>query len=65
MLGVTVVVALRFMHDLGFTPAKDASPGSAARTVIRGSIDGGFRNKPVRWLMLAAPFTAGTEIYVF
>ena len=27
--------------------------------MIRGSIDGGFRNPPVRWLMLAAPFTAG------
>ena len=38
-------------------------PPSAA--VIRGSIDGGFRNRPVRWLMLAAPFTAGVGIYVF
>jgi MFS family permease len=65
MLGVTVVVALRFMHDLGFTPARGVSAGTAVRTVIRGSIDGGFRNRPVRWLMLAAPFTAGTGIYVF
>jgi MFS family permease len=65
MLGVTVVVALRFMHDLGFTPARGVSAGTAVRTVIRGSIDGGFRNRPVRWLMLAAPFTAGVGIYVF
>ncbi len=65
MLGVTVVVALRFMHDLGFTPARDVGPVTAVRTVIRGSIDGGFRNRPVRWLMLAAPFSAGTGIYVF
>ena len=41
------------------------SPLSAVRTVLRGSIDGGFRNPPVRWLMLAAPFTAGVGIYVF
>jgi MFS family permease len=37
----------------------------AVRNVIAGSIDGGFRNPPVRWLMLAAPFTAGTGIYIF
>jgi len=32
---------------------------------VRGSIDGGFRNPPVRWLMLAAPFSAGVGIYAF
>ena len=65
MLGVTLVVALRFMRDIGFTPDRDISPGKAVRNVLRGSIDGGFRNPPVRWLMLAAPFTAGAGIYVF
>jgi MFS family permease len=65
MLGVTLLVAFRFMHDMGFTPAKGVSAGTAVRTVIRGSIDGGFRNRPVRWLMLAAPFSAGAGIYVF
>jgi hypothetical protein len=53
------------MHDIGFTPDRTASPVTAVRTVIRGSIDGGFRNPPVRWLMLAAPFSAGAGIYVF
>jgi MFS family permease len=65
MLAVTLVVALRFMRDIGFTPQRGASPVAAVRTVVRGSIDGGFRNPPVRWLMLAVPFTAGTGIYVF
>lgn len=65
MLGVTLVVAAVFMHDLGFTPQRGASPTAAIRTVIRGSIDGGFRNPPVRWLMLAAPFSAGVGIYAF
>jgi MFS family permease len=65
MLGVTLVVAFRFMHDMGFTPARGVSAGAAVRTVIRGSVDGGFRNPPVRWLMLAAPFSAGAGIYVF
>jgi MFS family permease len=65
MLGVTLVVAYRFMHDIGFTPDRSASPVAAVRNVIRGSIDGGFRNPPVRWLMLAAPFSSGVGIYVF
>jgi MFS family permease len=65
LLGVTVVVALRYMRDLGFTPQRDVHPLTAVRTVIRGSVNGGFRNPPVRWLMLAAPFSAGVGIYVF
>ncbi|MEP6468685.1 MAG: MFS transporter [Chloroflexota bacterium] len=65
MLGVTMLIALRFMHDIGFKPQRGGSPVTAVRNVIAGSIDGGFRNRPVRWMMLAAPFTAGTGIYVF
>ena len=65
MLGVTMVVAIRFMHDLGFSPQREVGPVAAVRAVIRGSIDGGFRNPPVRWLMLAAPFSAGAGIFVF
>ena len=65
MLVLTVVVAIRFMHDLGFSPQRGVGPVAAVRTVIRGSIDGGFRNPPVRWLMLAAPFSAGAGIFVF
>jgi MFS family permease len=65
MLGVTLVVALRFMRDIGFSPDREASAVTAVRNVLRGSIDGGLRNPPVRWLMLAAPFTAGTGIYIF
>jgi MFS family permease len=65
MLGVTMIVAIRYMHDLGFKPQRGLSPVAAVRSVLRGSIDGGFRNPPVRWLMLAAPFSAGAGIFVF
>jgi MFS family permease len=65
LLCVTVAIALRYMRDLGFTPQRDVRPLTAVQNVIRGSIDGGFRNPPVRWLMLAAPFSAGVGIYVF
>src|SRR5919205_1290493 len=49
MLGVTLVVAFRFMHDIGWKPSRGESVGAEVRAVVRGSIDGGFRNPPVRW----------------
>ncbi|HYI66013.1 MAG TPA: MFS transporter [Candidatus Limnocylindrales bacterium] len=65
MLGVTLAVAWWLMHDLGFTPERGVSPVTAVRTVISGAVDGGLRNRPVRWLMLAAPFTVGVGFYAF
>jgi MFS family permease len=65
VLGVTLVVAVRFMRDQGFTPDRNVSAATAIRNVVRGAVDGGFRRPPVRWLMLAAPFSFGAGIYVF
>jgi MFS family permease len=65
MLGVTLVVAFRFMHDLGFKPDREARPVAAVRAVFHGAVEGGLRNPPVRWLMIAAPFTAGVGFYGF
>lgn len=65
LLGVTLVVAWRFMRDLGFTPRRGARPIDDVRAVLRGSIDGGWRNPPVRWLMLAAPFGSGVGFFAF
>lgn len=65
MLGVTLVVAFWFMRDIGFTPQRGKSPIAAVRVVVSGAVDGGLRNPPVRWLMLAAPFSAGVGIYAF
>jgi len=65
MLGITLVVAWRFMRDIGFTPQRGATPIGAVRTVLSGAIDGGLRNRPVRWLMLGAPFTVGVGFYAF
>ena len=65
MLGVTLVVAWWFMRDLGWTPQRGATPLRAVRNVLDGAIDGGLRNRPVRWLMIAAPFTGGVGIYAF
>jgi MFS family permease len=65
MLGVTLAIAWWFMHDIGFTPERGVSPVTAVRTVVSGAVDGGLRNPPVRWLMLAAPFTVGVGFYAF
>ena len=65
LLGVTLLIAFRFMHDIGFNPSRGASVVSEVRAVVAGSIDGGFRNPPVRWLMLAAPFNVGVGIFAF
>lgn len=65
MLGVALLAAFLFMRDLGFIRKTGVSTATAVRDVARGSIDGGLRNRPVRWLMLAAPFTGGVGFYVF
>jgi MFS family permease len=65
LLGVTMVVAIRFMHDIGFKPDRGANPVAAVKTVFRGAVDAGYRNPPVRWLMLAGPFTSGVGFYGF
>ena len=44
---------------------RGASVGAEVGAVLRGSVDGGLRNPPVRWLMLSAPFTAGVGIFAF
>ncbi|HKP05634.1 MAG TPA: MFS transporter [Microbacterium sp.] len=59
------IVAALLMRDLGFTPDRSESPLRATRTVLRASLRYGLGDPPVRWLMLASPFTAGVGIYVF
>ena len=65
VLVVMFVVAALLMHDIGFTPERGENPLQATRTVFRASVKYGLGNPPVRWLMLASPFTAGVGIYVF
>ena len=65
MLGITFVVAFVFMKDIGFTPVKGERPIKEVKKVLHASIEHGLKNLPVRWLMLASPFTSGVGIYVF
>jgi MFS family permease len=65
VLGVTFVVAAVAMHDIGFSPKRGEHTSEEIRRVLRASIDGGWRHPPVRWVMLATPFTVGVSLYVF
>jgi MFS family permease len=58
-------VAFWLMHDVGFTPQRSPHALQAVRAVLSASIENGLKNPPVRYVMLAAPFTAGVGIYVF
>jgi MFS family permease len=58
-------VAWRLMFDLGFTPDRTQRPLHAMRGILDASIEYGLGNRPVRWMMLAAPFSAGVGVYTF
>jgi MFS family permease len=65
MLGLTLVAALLWMKDLGFTANRRSGLVNEVRQVLRISIDSGWHNPPVRWLMLGALFAGGVGIYAF
>jgi MFS family permease len=70
LLRVVVLLAMfalayRVMHDYGFTPEPAAHPLQATRAIFDASLEHGLKNPPVRWVMLAAPFTAGVGFYTF
>ncbi|MFM9904501.1 MAG: MFS transporter [Pyrinomonadaceae bacterium] len=65
MLCLTFIIAFLFMHDDGFTPRKSAAFLPELKSVLKASLDHGFRNPPVRWLMLSAPFAGGIGIFAF
>ena len=58
-------VASRMMRDIGFVPRSAAHPLQESRRVLSASIEHGLGNRPVRFVMLAAPFASGVGIYVF
>jgi MFS family permease len=57
--------ALVLMRDVGFTPKRSKHLRQEVEKVLRGSLEHGLGNPPVRWVMLAAPFTGAVMIYAF
>jgi MFS family permease len=65
ILLIMFMVAFMLMKDLGFTPESSSHPLRATRAVFDASLEHGLKNRPVRWVMLAAPFTGGVAVYAF
>lgn len=65
LLVLNFLFALVLMKDLGFIPAKSKQPIKEVKKILRGSVEHGLRNHPVRWMMFAAPFMGGVSIYAF
>lgn len=65
ILGITFLIAFLKMKDLGFKPKTGKKPLTDMKKIFSTSINLGFKNPPVRWIMLAAPFTTGVSFYAF
>ncbi len=64
-LALTFGVAFVSMRDVGFVPRRGASVVADVRSVLRASIDHGFGNPPVRYLMLGGLLAGGVPIFGF
>ena len=65
LLVLNFIFALILMKDLGFKPSKGKHLTKEVKNILAGSIKYGLGNRPIRWMMLAAPFTGGVTIYAF
>ena len=65
LLALNFISALFLMKDLGFTPGGGKRLLAEVKSILHASVEYGLRNRPVRWLMFAAPFTGGVSIYTF
>lgn len=62
---VSFAVAFVLMKDIGFTPERVVHYGKRVKALAKAGWTYGIKNRPVRWVMLAAPFYMGTGIYGF
>lgn len=65
VLLINFATAFFLMKDLGFKPKRTNQALKDMKKVFTNSIDHGLKNPPVRWIMLAAPFTTGVSFYIF
>ncbi len=62
---VSFGVAFVIMKDLGFTRDRTTHGLAQIKALATAGWRYGFKNPPVRWVLLAAPFYLGTGIYGF
>ncbi|HEY0713289.1 MAG TPA: MFS transporter, partial [Polyangia bacterium] len=65
LLAGTFVAAFVFMRDLGFQPDRSKAAFREVRRLLQTSVNLGWRNPPVRWLMLEQLFAGGVGIFAF
>ena len=65
LLVATFALAFLAMRDLGFTPVRGKQPVEEVKKVLASSLEHGLGNRPVRWMMLEAPFSMGVSVYGF
>jgi MFS family permease len=65
VLAVMFVLAFVVMKDVGFTPMARGGLRRDVRRIWGASLQYGWNVPAVKWMMLAAPFTAGVGIYAF
>jgi MFS family permease len=65
LLGLTLIAAFLLMRDIGFTPSRGKGPVRELRRVLGASLDAGWRNPPVRWLMLSGLLSGGVGMFAF
>jgi MFS family permease len=58
-------LAFMVMRDIGFTPVRSKHPIKEVKQVLKNSITYGLRKRPIRWILLTAPFSGGVGIYAF
>lgn len=62
---VSFIVAFAVMRDVGFAPDRSTGLVKQVKALAGAGWKYGIKNRPVRWVMLAAPFYMGTGIYGF
>lgn len=69
MRAVVLVIMFGFaftaMRDIGFAPKQSTGTAKEMRLIVNSSVEYGWREPSVKWLMLASPFTAGVSFYAF
>ena len=65
VLALSFAVAFLLMRDVGFEPRRTGKLTHEVKSILRGAMKHGLGNRPVRWVMLAAPFVDGVSMYAF
>lgn len=65
VLALLFVAAAVFMKDWGFVPEKRDSNLKAMKSILSSSITYGLKNPSVKWMMIAAIFSASVGFYAF